>query len=55
MTYSESARGIMIDFARVQQEIRAHGGNYDTCQEFLAEYGVKEEYDAGDVMDFLGY
>ena len=55
MTYSESARGVMISFHRVRQEIRAHGGNYDTCQEFLAEYGVQEEYDAGDVMDFLGY
>ena len=55
MTYSESARGQIISFARVREEIRAHGGDYETCQDFLAEYGVKEEYDAGDVMDFLGY
>jgi hypothetical protein len=53
-TYSESARGVIISRARARQEVAKHGlaGEWD---KFLAEVGDSETYDAGDVMDWLGY
>ena len=56
-TYSESARGVLIDQRRVEQEIRAHAMSADDIEDFLGEVEQvgKGLWDAGDVLDWLGY
>lgn len=53
-TYSESARGVTITRERARQEVAKHGLAVE-WPKFLAEVGDRPEYDAGDVMDWLGY
>lgn len=53
MDYYESAEGIMITRSRAMKELLNHG-----CQEFdefLADVGDKEEYEATEVLRWLGY
>ena len=63
-TYSQSARGVMITAQRVRQELASHGFNtaedFDECFASIPCAGVDSTgllkvYDAGDVMDWLGY
>jgi hypothetical protein len=50
--YYTSAAGITISKERAEQEIRAH--HLDPA-EFFWEYGAFSEYDAQDVLAWLGY
>ena len=54
MSYLDSAEGLMITRKRALQELRAHSG-HDGVEVFYKENGLKEEYNAGDVLRFLGY
>ena len=56
MTYSESAKGQMITAKRVREELRDHGLEGDFTL-FVAEVATDTHgmYNAGDVMDWLGY
>ena len=51
-TYYESAKGQRIGRARAIKEVESHGGY---VQDFLAELGTKESYDAQSVLRWLGY
>lgn len=56
MTYYESAEGEVITRARAIRELRRHGvGDSDTIAQFYAEVGEREEYDAQEVLNWLGY
>ena len=56
MTYSESAQGQTITKARAFVELARHGvNNAETRADMVAELGDRAEYDAGDVLAFLGY
>lgn len=52
MTYFESAAGERMSLARALRECDYHG-----CarEEFLAECGVHDSYDAQSVLRWLGY
>ena len=52
MNYYESAEGMTISKARAKKEIAKHGSSWD---EFIADNGELEEYDAQDVLAWLGY
>ena len=71
MTYSESAKGILIDAKRARQEIERHGADWD---EFVSDpYGWDQyrkvtaptymgqpahdrvRFDARDILTWLGY
>ena len=52
MTYYESAEGEIITLARAKQEVLKHGSDW---AEFLQDNGERAEYDAQDVLDWLGY
>lgn len=52
MTYYESAEGELITKARAVQECRAHGVD---AAEMFTDIGEREEYDAQEVLDWLGY
>lgn len=55
-TYSESAEGVIISKARALQELVKHGvGDEENQKDFFTDCGEKEEYDAGDVLRWLGY
>jgi len=51
-TYSESAKGVVITWERARAEVRAHSANF---QMFLNEVGNLREYDAYEVLEWLGY
>ncbi|WP_169310861.1 hypothetical protein [Cereibacter changlensis] len=56
MIYSESAEGVKITKQRALQEIRRHGlDREEDVQEFLADCGDREVYEASDVLRWLGY
>ena len=52
MTYYESAEHDMITAVRAEMEVRRHGCS---VEEFYAECGKHEEYDAQAVLEWLGY
>ena len=52
MAYYESAEGIEISKERAICEIEKHGCDID---QFLHEVGEKEEYEAQEVLAWLGY
>ena len=52
MTYYESAEGYKISFQRAKQEIENHGSS---VLEFIEEVGERDEYDAQEVLLWLGY
>ena len=56
MTYSESAQGIVISHDRAMQELKRHGLWHDSeVEAFYLEMGRKPEYQASDVLEWLGY
>ena len=71
MTYSESARGVMISVRRVVQELKAHGFTGEMGVQALAEFASEVDampedasgnvdkdadwIDAGELFDWLGY
>jgi len=55
MTYYESAKGVMITFERVREELREHSIEEQDIQCFFDDMGENEEYDAQDVLVWLGY
>ncbi len=56
MDYYDSAEGIIINQDRALQELARHGitSNEDII-EFFADMGEHEEYDAQEVLVWLGY
>ena len=52
MTYYESA-DVIITRVRAVQELRRHGITDTT--EFDADMGIRSEYNAQDVLQWLGY
>lgn len=52
MDYYESAEGLVITRERAKQEIAKHNASWS---EFIADNGEHEEYDAQDVLAWLGY
>ena len=52
MSYYESAEEIEISRNRAMKEIEDHGASLD---EFYGDLGIKENYKAQDVLDWLGY
>lgn len=57
MTYSESAKGIMITQARAITELRNHGvtEGSEGERQFFADMGIKAIYNASEVLEYLGY
>lgn len=53
MTYYETAEDVIITRARAVQELRRHGVTDTT--EFDADMGIYPEYNAQDVLQWLGY
>ena len=61
MTYSESARGVLITAERAHRELERHGLPDEMslieclaeCEEIETPNGTR--YDAGEVLDWLGY
>ncbi len=53
MDYYESAEDLTITKDRVLQELRDH--NCEDLDEFFQDMGDREEYDAQDVLAWLGY
>lgn len=54
MDYYESAIGVRISRARAIDEIKRHNA-FDDIEDFFEECGFLDEYDAKDVLDWLGY
>ena len=54
-TYSESAEGVRISHARALKELEDHGVPPDAYGDFYEECGLRDSYDAGDVLRHLGY
>ena len=54
MTYSESAKGVLITKARAYKEFKDHGA-VDDWAEFVIWAGDKDNYWAEDVLGWLGY
>ena len=52
MSYYESAEGYTISKERAKFEVVKHNASWD---EFIADNGEHEEYDAQDVLAWLGY
>jgi hypothetical protein len=58
MTYLESAQGEMIDFKRAMLELKNHGFGVlsgDELADFQEFCGLGPSYDAGRVLEWLGY
>lgn len=55
MTYYESAAGQTMSYRRVLNELKRHGQGEPDLAEFLKKFGVRENYDAQEVLDWLGY
>ena len=55
MDYYESAEGETISLKRAMRELDDHGVPFECRAEFFAEVGYKEEYDAQEVLAWLGY
>jgi hypothetical protein len=54
MTYYESAKGITVTRERAIKEIKEHG-LLDSINDFYDDYGKREQYEAQDVLNWLGY
>ena len=54
MDYFESAQGVTISRARAIDEIKRHHA-FEDIEDFFEEYGFVNEYDAQDVLNWLGY
>lgn len=55
-SYIETAEGHTLTAAQAYDEIRVrHGQDAETWREFLDEFGVCDEYDATEVLEWLGY
>ena len=52
MDYYESAEGMTISKERAKKEVEKHGSSWS---EFLLDNPEKGEYDAQDVLAWLGY
>lgn len=55
MTYSESAAGITITRKRAIVELKRHGVPASEWPLFYREMGYAPEYNASDVLAWLGY
>ncbi|EGE2353465.1 hypothetical protein DL738_11470 [Escherichia coli] len=55
MTYFDSAEDLTISKQRALQELAKHGVAASEIKEFFTEMGEKEEYNAQDVLRWLGY
>lgn len=55
MTYYDSADGFIITHARAVREIRNHGLSDEDIDLFYEEMGDCAEYDAQEVLRWLGY
>ncbi len=56
MTYLDSAAGVTIPQSRAIAELDAHGvGDAASVQSFLSECGNRADYDAQEVLQWLGY
>ena len=55
MTYYESAEAVTITKERALKELAKHGVPTSEHDTFFNELGEKAEYDAQDVLLFLGY
>lgn len=56
MTYSESAAGLTIPRSRALQELANHGVFHpQDVDQFLMDMGDSSDYDAEDVLQWLGY
>lgn len=56
MTYSESAAGLTISRSRALQELANHGVFHpQDVYQFLTDMGDRPDYDAEDVLVWLGY
>lgn len=54
--YLDSAEGYMISRDRALYELKQHGlEDPEDHALFFAELGMADEYDAGDVLRWLGY
>ena len=53
MNYYESAEDIIITQDRALEELRNH--NCEDFEEFFQDLGDKEEYNAQDVLAWIGY
>jgi hypothetical protein len=63
-SYYQSAAGVTISRDRALRELEDHGFDHtpegrrvqsEMVEQFDQEVGQREEYDAQDVLDFLGY
>jgi|TARA_R110000744_G_scaffold375804_1_gene489567 hypothetical protein len=54
MDYYDSAEGFVLTRQRTIQEIAEHNASSD-IDDFYSIYGLKEEYNAQDVLNWLGY
>lgn len=52
MDYFESAEGITIDKERALREVKRHNAS---TEDFLLEMGDRVEYEATEVLQWLGY
>ena len=55
MTYFDSAEDLTITKQRALQELAKHGVEASDINVFFYELGEKEEYNAQDVLRWLGY
>ena len=55
VSYYESAEDVIIDIKRALQELDAHGVPESERETFFQEVGFKPEYDAQEVLRWLGY
>ncbi|WP_149667552.1 hypothetical protein, partial [Salmonella enterica] len=55
MTYFESAEGETVSKERALQELSRHCVPETDFEEFFSDMGVKEQYDAQEVLLWLGY
>ena len=55
MTYSESAKGLVITRKRAIVELQRHGVPASEWPDFYREVGYARTYSAGDVLAWLGY
>lgn len=56
MDYFESAEGITITKARALKELARHGVDHPSdLAQFIADCGDRAEYDAQEVLGWLGY
>lgn len=55
MTYFDSAEDLTISKQRVLQELAKHGVVASDIDVFFSELGEREEYNAQEVLIWLGY